>query len=277
MNSRKRLVVNADDFGFTADVNEGIVEAHREGILTATTLMANGEAFEHAVGLARQNPSLDVGCHMVLVGGRSLLSGKHLPPTVASLAGALARRQIDVLAELRAQLQRIFAAGIQPTHLDTHKHTHLAPPVLEAVARLGEEFGIRWVRRPFDLPLQAQRHPASRPPRLTRLVGGAMGLLRPRFHQVLEKHRCWTTDHFAGFLMTGRLRTRELVELVSAIPAGSTELMCHPGRCGPALRAARTRLKESRQAELEALTAAVVREAVARAGIELVNYRQLQP
>jgi predicted glycoside hydrolase/deacetylase ChbG (UPF0249 family) len=275
LSPRKRLVVNADDFGFTPDVNEGIVEAHREGILTATTLMANGEAFEHAVELARQNPSLDVGCHMVLVGGRSLVSGKNLPATVARLTGALARRQIDVYREFHAQLRRILEAGIQPTHLDTHKHTHLAPPVLEALARLGEEFEIRWVRRPFDLPLQARCSRASRVPRLKRLTSSAMGLLRPRFHRVLEKHHCRTTDHFAGFLVTGRLETRELVELLGALPEGSTELMCHPGRCGAALRAARTRLKESREAELRALTAAEVREAIARADIELVNYRQL--
>ncbi len=274
MNARKQLVVNADDFGFTPDVNDGIVEAHREGILTATTLMANGGAFEHAVELARQNPSLDVGCHMVLVGGRSLLSGKELPLTVGSLLGALARRQINVYAELRAQLRRILGAGIQPTHLDTHKHTHLAPPVLDAVARLGEEFGIWWVRRPFDLPLQAP-HDSGDPPALKRLASRAIGLLRPRFHNVLEKHHCRTTDHFAGFLVTGRLQTRELVSLLDSLPDGSTELMCHPGLCGAALRAARTRLKESREAELRALTAAQVREAVARARIELVNYREL--
>lgn len=275
MKARKQLVVNADDFGFTPDVNDGIVEAHREGILTATTLMANGEAFEHAVEVARQNPSLDVGCHMVLVGGRSVISGKELPPTVGSLVGSLARRQIDVYAELRAQLQRILEAGIQPTHLDTHKHTHLAPPVLEAVARLGEEFGIWWVRRPFDLPLQPPPDSGSGPPALKRLTNRAIGLLRPRFHNVLEKHHRRTTDHFAGFLITGRLHTRELVGLLDSLPEGSTELMCHPGRCGAALRVARTRLKESREAELRALTAAEVREAVARAGIELVNYGEL--
>jgi chitin disaccharide deacetylase len=275
LNARKQLVVNADDFGFTPDVNEGIAEAHRDGILTATTLMANGEAFEHAVGLARQNPSLDVGCHVVLVGGRSLLSGKPLPATVGSLVAALARRQIDVYREMRAQLQRILEAGIQPSHLDTHKHTHLAPPVLEALGRLGEEYGIRWVRRPFDLPLQPQSHAASGLPRLKRLTSRAMGLLGPKFHGVLERHHCRTTDHFAGFLITGRLDTRGLVKLLEAIPEGSTELMCHPGRCGAALRGARTRLKQSREAELRALIAAEAREAVARAGIELVNYRQL--
>ena len=85
MSARRRLVVNADDFGFTPDVNSGIVEAHRRGILTATTLMANGDAFDDAVRLAREAPSLDVGCHLVLIGGLSLVTGKPFPATVAQL------------------------------------------------------------------------------------------------------------------------------------------------------------------------------------------------
>jgi len=149
----KRLVVNADDFGFTPDVNAGIVEAHQQGILTATTLMANGDAFEDAVRLARKVGSLDVGCHLVLTGGRSLHSGKLLPASVPQLLVAITRRQIPIYDELAAQVRAIQKAGITPTHLDTHKHTHLAPQVLDAVSRLAAEFGIAWVRRPFDLPL----------------------------------------------------------------------------------------------------------------------------
>ena len=269
MNSRRRLIVNADDFGFTPDVNEGIVEAYRSGILTATTLMANGAAFEDAVRRAREVPALDIGCHLVLVGGASVLAGRPYPETVGRLMIALACRRIHPYEELCAQVRRIVDAGIQPTHLDTHKHTHLAPPVLEAVARVSEEFGIRWVRRPFDFPLRVAAPPA------VRFTNGALGLLRRRFHRTLEQHRCRTTDHFAGFQLTGRLRTAELVELLALLPEGNTELMCHPGKCGPALRAARTRLKESRQAELEALTAPEVKAALERAKIELVNYRQL--
>ena len=254
MSSPKQLVVNADDFGFTPDVNQGILEAHRRGILTATTLMANGAAFEDAVRLAGESPSLDVGCHLVLISGRSLSTGNPLPLTVPQLLTAMARRQIRVYDELRAQVRRIVDAGIRPTHLDTHKHTHLAPPVLDAVARLGEEFDIPWVRRPFDFPL---------------------GLLRGRFHRVLKRHGRRTTDHFAGFRITGRFRTAGLVDLLDAIPNGSTELMCHPGRCGEALRHARTRLKESREHELAALVAPEVRHALERNGIELVNYAGL--
>jgi len=272
LSGRKQLVVNADDFGFTPDVNRGIVDAHRRGILTATTLMANGAAFDDAIRLARETPALDIGCHLVLIGERSLVSGKPYPPTVTRLLAALARREIRPYEELRAQVRYILDAGIRPTHLDTHKHTHLAPPVLEAVARIADEFDIRWVRRPFDLPLNAARGTA---PRLKRMMSDAMGLLRRRFHRVLARHGCRTTDHFAGFQITGRFRTAELVELLACLPHGSTELMCHPGYCGQELRGARTRLKESRERELEALTAPEVRAALERSGIELVGYAGL--
>ena len=272
MTPRKQLVVNADDFGFTPDVNAGIVEAHRTGILTAATLMANGEAFEDAIRLARQTPTLDIGCHLVLIGGHSLITGKPFPATAPQLVAALATGRIRVYDELAAQMRRIVDAGVRPTHLDTHKHTHLAPPVLDAVARLAQQFGVPWVRRPFDFPLHALR---AGVPRLKRLTSGALGLLRRRFHRVLASRGCRTTDHFAGFQITGRFRTAELVELLSAIPPGSTELMVHPGHCGPALRAARTRLKESREAELAALIAPEVREALLRHRITLANYAEL--
>ncbi len=268
LSARRQLVVNADDFGFTPDVNRGILEAHRRGILTATTLMATGDAFEDALGLARQADTLDIGCHLVLVGGRSLVTGRPYPPTVAKLLGALARHEMDPYREFEAQVRRIVAAGVRPTHLDTHKHTHLAPPVLDAVARIAREFGIAWVRRPFDFPMGAM----GGVPRLRRLAGAALGLLRPRFHRVLERAGCRTTDHFAGFQITGRFRARELVELLAMLPAGSTELMCHPGYCTEALRQARTRLKESREEELRALVAPEVRAALERNGVELVNY-----
>ena len=270
MNARRQLVVNADDFGFTPDVNSGIVEAHRRGILTATTLMANGDAFDDAVRLARETPSLDIGCHLVLIGGRSLVTGNPFPATVAQLLVALARRQIRLYDELAAQTRRVIASGIRPTHLDTHKHTHLAPPVLEAVASVARDFGIRWVRRPFDFPMGALGGP-----RLTRLVNGALGLLRGRVQRVLAAHGCRTVDHFAGFQLTGRLGCEELVALAAALPEGSTELMCHPGHLGDALRNAPTRLKQSRQRELAALIAPEVRQALERHSIELVNFAGL--
>ena len=269
----KRLVVNADDFGFTTDVNQGILEAHRKGILTSTTLMANGAAFDDAVKIARENPTLDVGCHLVLVGGRSLLApGDLLPATVTELLGAMVSRRLRIYDELTAQVRRIVDAGIAPTHIDTHKHTHLAPPVLDAVARIAETFGIAWVRRPFDIPLTAARGSA---PLLKQATSNSFALLRRRFHRKLAEHNCRTTDHFAGFQLTGRFRTAELVQLIRELPEGSTEFMCHPGRCGAELQNARTRLKLSREEELVALTAPETREALSECRIYLSNYRDL--
>ena len=268
----RRLVVNADDFGFTRDVNAGVVEAFERGILRATTLMANGDAFDDAVRLARATPSLDIGCHLVLVRGRSLARpGAALPATVAQLVRAVALRRFPVYEELRAQVHRILDAGLHPTHLDTHKHTHLLPPVLDAVARISQEFGIPWVRRPFDFPMRG----GAPAPFLVRATSGGLGLLRRRFQSTLARRGCRTTDHFAGFRATGRLRTPELLALIRQLPLGSTELMCHPGRCTAELRAAHTRLKESREAELEALTAPEVARALAEMGVELAGFGQL--
>jgi hopanoid biosynthesis associated protein HpnK len=274
LSGNKQLVVNADDFGFTRDVNQGIIEAHRQGILTATTLMANGDAFDDAVRLARENPDLDVGVHLVLIGGGALAArGSELPRTVPRLLAAIASRRIHIYDELAAQVRRILDTGLALTHIDTHKHTHLAPTVLDAVARVAEEFGIPWVRRPFDLPLTAVRGGA---PWLKRVISDSLGLQRARFHRVLARHHCRTTDHFAGFQITGRFRTDELVALIRALPEGSTELMCHPGRATGELQRARTRLKESREQELAALIAPETRRALAESGVELVNYRTLE-
>ena len=260
----KLLVVNADDFGFTRDVNRGIVEAHRHGILTATTLMATGPAFDDAVHLAKENRSLDVGCHLVLVGS------PPFPRTVTGLIQGIALRRIRVYDELAAQVRRIVDAGLQPTHLDTHKHTHLLPPVLDAVARVSEEFKIPWVRRPFDFPLSAGKASRSK-----RAVSRVFGAVRGRFARVLAQHGCRSTDWFAGFQITGHYDAHELVKLIRVLPEGSTEFMCHPGVCTGELRAASTRLKESREEELKALTDPRVRAALEENGVELVNYRQL--
>jgi predicted glycoside hydrolase/deacetylase ChbG (UPF0249 family) len=260
----RSLVVNADDFGFTRDVNQGIIEAHCNGILTATTLMASGFAFDDAVRLAKEHAGLDIGCHLVLVGQAPF------PQTVAQLAQAVALKRIRIYEELSAQVRKILDAGLRPTHLDTHKHTHLLLPVLDAVARISEEFRIPWVRRPFDLPLKAGGAGWK-----TNAANRAFGLVRGRFEKVLLRHACRFTDHFAGFRITGNYDAAGLAALIRELPQGSTEFMCHPGRCGDELRSARTRLKESRETELRALTAAEVKEALSEARVNLCSYTEL--
>jgi predicted glycoside hydrolase/deacetylase ChbG (UPF0249 family) len=234
----KYLITNADDFGFTRDVNEGIVHAHRHGILTATTLMATGPAFDHAVALARENPELDVGVHLVLVGSNGY------PATVARLVASLGR--IPIYEELAGQVRKVVEAGIRPTHLDTHKHTHLLPPVLDAVLGIAEEFKIPWIRRPL----------------------ARFGFLDGK----LTRHGCRTTDHFAGFAITGRYDAARLAKLIRRLPDGLTEFMCHPGFCTAELERAPTRLKQSRRLELDALISPEVRAALEESNVVLTRY-----
>ncbi len=254
----KRLIINADDFGFTSDVNEGIVYAHREGVLTSTTLMANGSAFEHAVRLAKETPTLDVGCHLVLVQGRSLVTGLPFPEGPQGLIAALAQRRLDVYSELRAQLEKIMAAGIRPTHLDSHKHTHIVPAVFRAVVRLAHEFHIPYVRLPVA---------ASVPmPEVSRR------LLRRYYGRLSRDYQVKMTDHFLGFRLTGRLTERTFATALAALPEGTTEFMCHPGFLRDELRAAPTRLKQSRELELEALISPRIRDLIRERGLQLTPF-----
>ena len=257
------LLVNADDFGYTRDVNAGIVEGYKHGIVRSTTLMANGGAFHDAVRLAHENPGLDIGCHLVLIEGAGL-PHSHWNMIRGTLSGT-----IDPYAIFRAQIEKIIAAGIRPTHLDTHKHTHLWPPVLKAVAELGEEFQIPWIRRPFDIPLEYWGSKKKR--WFTRAS-------RPTaryFDSVIRRHKCRTTTNFMGFAITGRFNLAGVVRLMNQLPEGSIEFMCHPGHCTNELRSMPTHLKESRAEELRVLTSPEIRAAISRPGIKLVNYQEL--
>jgi predicted glycoside hydrolase/deacetylase ChbG (UPF0249 family) len=251
----RRLIINADDFGYTPDVNAGIVHAHRSGVLTSTTLMANGEAFENAVHLAKETPTLDIGAHLVLVQGCSVLDGRLLPETPRQLLTVLARRGLDVYGELKAQIEKIHAAGLQISHLDSHKHTHLIPGVFRAVVKLAGEFGVPWVRLPLDTTFRLAKLPC------------ALGNLY--YRRFAQGSNVRITDHFLGFELTGSLTEETFAGALNKIEDGITEFMCHPGYLGPALKQARTRLKESRLRELEALTSPRIRELIGAKGIEL--------
>lgn len=221
--------------------------------------MAHGAAFDRAVSLAKEHPTLDIGVHLQIV--------QHpYPPTIPHLAWQLALGRWNVPQEFRAQIERVRGAGLQPTHLDTHKHTHLLPQVLDAVVQVAEEFRIPFIRRPFDLPFTGRPVPFKK-----RLAAQAMRLAKPRFDRLVKRG----TDHFAGFVLTGDYSAADLVHIIETLPPGSTEFMCHPGFHGPHLAAAHTRLKESRAQELAALTHPDVKEALVRCGVQLCCYRDL--
>src|SRR5207244_2670612 len=138
-----RLIVTADDVGLDRGMTAGAIRAHREGVVTACSVVANGREFDDAVSRLRDVPSLQVGVHLALVEERALISGAPMPRDYIRF---LLRRRGDVEPELRAQIERVLATGLKITHLNGHQHLHMLPRVRRVVERLARQYGIGYVR-----------------------------------------------------------------------------------------------------------------------------------
>jgi hopanoid biosynthesis associated protein HpnK len=291
----KKLIVNADDFGLTEGVNRAIVDGHRKGIITSTTLMANGAAFVSAVASASTVPDLGIGVHLTLTQGRPVCPASRVPTIVNSEGffypspGVLARRILsrkirpeEIQNELRSQIEKIASVGIRITHLDSHKHIHLLPPIFELVINLAREYRIDCVRCPIEPassalgPLQSGR---AGWPRMAKqyLLARALSALAACQVKKVAHAGLYRPGYFFGLSQTGFLNNAILEQMLRAVPDGTSEIMCHPGYVDADLRNTRTRLREQRQTELEALTSSSVRQLVNELGIELIPYDKLPP
>ena len=277
-----RLIINADDFGLTAGVNRAILELHTAGVLTSTTLMARAGATDEAVTRARATGSLGVGCHIVLVDGEPVLPPSAIPTLVDRktgrfgnsigrflarlLTGRISAEEIE--AEAAAQIGALQAKGLALTHIDTHKHTHMFPPVLRPVLRAARKAGIGAVRNPFE-PAWAVRATAGAP--LARVAEvNALRKLQDACRRIIAEEGFSTTDGTIAVVGTGVLNAETLRALLRQLPEGTWELVTHPGYNDADLDKVRTRLRASREIEMQALQA--VKEFP---GIELISYGQL--
>jgi hopanoid biosynthesis associated protein HpnK len=288
----RRLIVNADDFGFTAGVNRAIVEAHTRGVVTSSTLMANGRAFDGAVRLAKTAPTLSVGCHIVLIDGAPVCDAKLLPSIASAdpsspcfrdglksfAARALAGRMnaSEIEAEAIAQIHKLQSAGIRVSHVDTHKHTHLFPSVLRPLLRAAKACGITAIRNPFGprRPLKSSEL-LARPNLWARYA--EMKILRfvsARFRDNVQRQGLSTPDGTIGIEVTGQLDEKLFRAIAAVIPEGTWEFVCHPGYNDDDLKSARTRLRQSRETELRVLTMPEARELLTSQGIALISYSQ---
>ena len=287
----RRLIVNADDFGYTSGVNRAIVEAHSRGVVTSSTLMANGSAFADAVQLAKTIPQLSVGCHVMLTDGDpvlgpeplpSLTTGSHFRDGMVAFAARAIAGSLDaneITAEASAQIRKIQSAGIVVSHIDTHKHTHLFPKILRPLLRAASDCGVRAIRNPFGprLPLRSSQL-LTRPNLWTRHVEvRILGAFAGKFRDAVDHEGFATPDGTLGIVVTGALDETLFCAIANSIPEGTWEFVCHPGYNDADLRTARTRLRESRETELRVLTLPAAREVLAQQGIELISYRDLAP
>jgi predicted glycoside hydrolase/deacetylase ChbG (UPF0249 family) len=261
-----RLILNADDFGLTRGINRAIAELHSAGALTSATLMANGPAFDHAIRIAHAQRTLGIGCHIVLTDGVPLSPPETIPTLLGPdrrsfrrsltdfFAAALLRKisEADIAREALAQISRIQLQGIQITHVDTHKHTHLLPRVARPLLAVAERTGIRAIRNPFEPGWSSS---VGESPILRRLQLHTLGLLQPSFLALpqIRDGIVRTTDGTLGVSATGSLNAAILRAILDIMPDGTWELVCHPGYNDRDLDAVTTRLRATRDIERAAL------------------------
>jgi chitin disaccharide deacetylase len=285
----RNLIVNADDLGWTAGVNRGIAEAHRNGIVTSASLLANGQAFAEAAELARATRGLGVGVHLNLNDGPPVAPRQSVPGLVNDAGefeggpdGLLLRiamrglsmREVEI--EWEAQISKVCKAGVAPTHLDGHKHVHMLPGLFEIALRLAKRHGIGAIRVSHEASsLRAALSTGDIRAAMVLKQGvqaRGLKLLARDAREQAERAGVSTVDYFCGIAQTGELTKQGVARLLRSLPEGTTELMCHPGYTDDALRKTATRLQASREKELEILTDPEIRNLVASQGIRLIDY-----
>jgi len=280
----KRLIVNADDWGLTPGVNRGIVQGFQHGIVTSASLLVTGSAFEDAVALARNFPALDVGLHLALVEEQAVLPPEALPTLVdktGRLPGTKAeffKRALlgriswdEVEREIVAQIARFQQTGLRLSHLDSHQHLHMFPPVFQIVTRLIRGMDRVWIRNSAG---PWRKSPGVRMGRWFQRLGlnlaclWARGLHNPPGLQM--------QDGIYGFEVSGSLIRSALEQILRKIPDGLYELSCHPGEGDLETCAQYGHWGYRWAEELEALTAPETRWLLQEQGIALTSFARAQ-
>jgi hopanoid biosynthesis associated protein HpnK len=269
----RNLVVTGDDFGSSADVNGAIVGAHRLGVLTAASLMVTGAAAEEAVALARENPTLAVGLHLVLVDGRAALPMGQIPnlvgpgglfprsPLRAGLRYRFSRAaRSELRLEIREQLEGFRRTGLRLDHLDGHHHLHLHPVVIDVLLELSREFEIPTIRLPSEelgTAFALDRHNRIR----NAVWSPIFRALRRRAAVRLASAGIGFAHRVYGLFATGAVDEAYLLRLLPRMRGTRVELYAHPSLAEA----------DGGRAELDALLSPRVRDAIRENGFRLAG------
>jgi hopanoid biosynthesis associated protein HpnK len=278
----KQLIVNADDLGLTPAVNRGVVRAFQDGIVTSASLLVTGSAFEDAVALARQNPELDVGLHLALVEERAAL-GPDLLPTLVDETGRFPRTSaefirrailggidwLEVEREIAAQIALFQETGLRLSHLDSHQHLHMFPPVFQIVRRLARWVENVWIRNPVG---PWRKSPGTPVGRWVQRLGLNLTCLAARgLHDGSQPQM---PDGLYGFEVSGCLTRSALEHILRRTPHGLYELVCHPGEDDADTRTRYSHWGYTWAEELETLTARETRVILEDQEIVLTSFAQ---
>lgn len=274
LDTARRLIINADDFGASPGINAAVIQAHRDGILTTASLMVNEPAFPEALALARQNPRLGVGLHLTLSHGHSALPPERIPGLVnargefsnspaATGLRYFTRRELrgQLRAEIKAQFETFRLAGLPLDHVNGHLHFHLHPTIFGIVMQLAEEYGVQRMRLTHDpFWLNARLMSGQWVYRATHAF--IYRCLTARARGGLKRCGIRHTAHVFGLMRHGRVDEDYILRLLPRLPAGDSELYSHPS------------LDEFKH-ELDALISPRVEAAVQAQGIQLIRYQDL--
>ncbi|MGR6035229.1 MAG: hopanoid biosynthesis-associated protein HpnK [Candidatus Nitrosoglobus sp.] len=282
----KQLIVTGDDFGLSLPVNEAIEQAHREGILTTTSLMVGEVAAADAVARAHRLPTLKVGLHVVVVQGQPVLPPDAIPDLVGSegrlpaklvQAGlrfyCLPRVRQQLEAEIRAQFEAFMATGLSLDHVNAHHHMHLHPTVLRIILKIGREFGLRAVRIPYEPALMVWGSSGDK-----FLSRAALNLfLRPWIWIMagrLRRANILSNDFIFGLHDTGRMTAARVLSLMARLPEGVSEIYFHPATGkSPGFHPLPDPIACA--AELDALVNVDVRNTLQASGIQMISFSDI--
>ncbi len=269
----KKLIVTADDFGLTKGINEGIIDAHRRGIVTRTSIIANGEAFEHAVLLSKQNKDLKIGVHLTLVEESPISQ----PDKIKSLIGsnekflinckAFLNRYVlrkihlnEVYIEWESQIQKVLNSGIGINHIDSHQHLHMLPGLFNNAIDLAYKYKINKIRM--------FHHDIIRIRNFKELVLTFLSDINKR---KIQYSGITFSDNFWGLKHSGNIDENNILKLLDNIEHGTTEMMCHPGYADNEYYQKYNNWEYKPEKELKALISERVKERIKSDNIKLIS------
>ncbi len=278
----KKLIVTADDFGLTHSINEGILMAAREGIVTNINLIPTGDVANEAIAIIKYDKIPEIGVHLALTETRpvtslrlitSLVDGSGaFPATRIEFLKRLLSGRIDiehVKIELKSQMDKAAHSGARITNLSSHEHLHMIPEIFKVITCLAKEYGVRYVR---VLKKEAIMPPFS----LNKIFRSAVvSVFRPGMEKLLKKSGLSAADNFLGFLDSGAMGEGVLLRMLGNIKEGVTELVVHPGFLDPVVLHC-YRFHINCEEELYALTSPRVKRVIAINGIKLCKYGDLE-
>jgi hopanoid biosynthesis associated protein HpnK len=277
-----QVIINADDFGRSPAVNDAVIRAHREGILTSASLMVTGDAYEQAVALAHATPTLAVGLHLVVGSGQAVLSHKEIPHLV-DVNGRLSNNplrtglyywfsraaQSELARELAAQFERFAATGLPLSHVDGHLHLHIHPKVFNLLLPLADVYGSSGLRLPRDELKLALRH--DRRQAIAKITWAvSLGLVCAWCQRLLSNHRMAIPRQVYGVMQTGQMREAYVLEVLRCLQVPTAELYFHPST------SAQTEALGPNPGDLETLLSSAVRQVIVERGLHLATYSTLE-